>query len=117
MPEERDELQELLDLQSDLAPVLNEVREQMASVKRERGEGKDATEEYADLMTGFTLSVIGLAYLFYARKVRKALPAVSGVGLMGISYLVEDASTLLWGGIVLCLLPVLQGWNNRRRLS
>ena len=52
------------------------------------------------LLWNITLSVIGMAYLIYARAQRRAIPLISGLILLVLPYL-TDNSYLLFVGLVL----------------
>ena len=51
------------------------------------------------LLWNIALSVIGMAYLIYARAQRRAIPLISGLILLVLPYL-TDNGYLLFGGLV-----------------
>ncbi len=50
------------------------------------------------LLWNIALSVIGMAYLIYARAQRRAIPLISGLILLVLPYL-TDKGYLLFGGL------------------
>ena len=52
------------------------------------------------LLWNIALSVIGTAYLIYARAQRRAIPLISGLILLVLPYL-TDKGYLLFGGLAL----------------
>ena len=54
----------------------------------------------AYLLWNIALSVIGMAYLIYARAQRRAIPLISGLILLVLPYL-TDKGYLLFGGLAL----------------
>ena len=57
----------------------------------------------AYLLWNIALSVIGMAYLLYAKQQRRAIPLISGLILIILPYLTES-SYLLFGGLMLVIL-------------
>jgi hypothetical protein len=57
------------------------------------------------LMLGVLYGAIGMGYLVYARRQRKGMALVSGVGLIVIPYVIPGVIWLIAAGVVLVALP------------
>ena len=57
------------------------------------------------LLWGVLFSSIGMGYLIYGRKQRRAVPLVCGVALMIYPYFVASTMGLVAIGVALCAVP------------
>jgi len=71
--------------------------------------------DQSTLLWNIALSVIGMAYLIYARAQRRAIPLVSGLTLLVLPYL-TDNNYLLFGGLVATVIVsyLLSKYANRK---
>ncbi len=53
----------------------------------------------ATLLWGLLFGSIGLGYFMYGRKQRSLVPFISGIGLMGIPYIISN----VWVMVLLCI--------------
>ncbi len=59
----------------------------------------------ATLLLGVLFGAVGMGYLVYARRQRKGVALVSGVGLCVLPYVIPTAILLALAGLVLIVLP------------
>lgn len=57
------------------------------------------------LLIGILAGIVGGAYVLYARKASRIVPAICGFALMVYPYFVDNVWALLVIGAVLCIVP------------
>lgn len=57
------------------------------------------------LLLGLLFGAVGIGYLIYGRRQRVLMPFLSGIGLMGAPYLIDNNGLLVLAGVVLIALP------------
>ncbi|AJQ94823.1 hypothetical protein [Gynuella sunshinyii] len=61
--------------------------------------------DYANLFWGILFGSIGFGYFLYGKKQKSVIPFVSGIGLMGLPYVVDNNAIMIGLAVVLMLLP------------
>ena len=61
--------------------------------------------DYANLFWGLIFGSIGFGYFIYGKKQGSVIPFVSGIGLMGLPYVVDNNYAMVAIAVVLMLLP------------
>jgi len=59
------------------------------------------------LMLTLLFSCFGMGYTMYAKRQRKVVPLLAGVGLMIFPYFVTSTAPMLLAGVALIVLPFL----------
>lgn len=57
------------------------------------------------LIAGLLLSAVGFGYFLYGRRQRRAVPFISGLGLLAIPFLLDSMVAMLVTAGVLAALP------------
>ena len=63
--------------------------------------------DVTQLFCSIFLSAVGLGYLVYGKRQRRAVPLVCGLGLMLFPYFIASWILLLCLGLVLIVLPLV----------